>query len=195
MRRKEVSGQACGTFNPPAVASDRVPFHTTFVMANLGIPAPYEPEKTEFLHNRSNRPSGPAVSRLEMGKRWGSIALGIALSLGLTAVLFSVRNSWENHREWLVTVIPVLVIAGIALDHLLWRRQVIPLVPGLAFLFLALIFAGGDLLADNRGSSDTARDVLSILGGICLAIATLALSIALIWVEARRPTKAPPPQL
>lgn len=165
-------------------------------MANLSIPAPYEPEKPSYLHDRSTRPDGPSESRVELAKRWSGLALGIAISVGLTALLFSVRNSWENHREWLVTVIPLLVIAGIALGHLIVRGQWLALSPGLAFLFLALLFGGADILADNdRASSDTTRDVLSILGGIALGIATVAFCIALAWVELRNPTKAPTPEL
>ena len=165
-------------------------------MANLSIPAPYEPEKTGYLHDRSTRPDAPSESRVELAKRWSGLALGIAISVGLTALLFSVRDSWDNHREWLVTVIPLLVIAGIALGHLLVRRQFVALAPGAVFLFLALLFGGADVLADNDGAtSDTARDVLSILGGISLGIATIAFCMALAWVEMRNPTKAPTPEL
>ena len=165
-------------------------------MANLTIPAPYEPEKTDYLHDRSTRPDAPNASRVELGKRWSGLALGLVISVGLTALLFSVRDSWSNHREWLVTLIPVLVIAGIALGHLTVRRQWVALSPGLVFLFLALLFGGADIFADNdAAASDTARDVLSILGGIALGIATVAFCIALVWVEARKPTRAPTPEL
>lgn len=165
-------------------------------MANLTIPAPYEPDKTEFLHDRSTRPDAPNESRIELGKRWSGLALGAAISVGLTALLFSVRDSWDNHREWLVTIIPMLVIAGIALGHLAVRRQWVALAPGLVFLFLALMFGAGDIMADNdEAASDSARDVLSILGGIALGIATIALSVALVVVELRNPTKAPTPEL
>jgi hypothetical protein len=36
---------------------------------------------------------------------------------------------------------------------------------------------------------------LSILGGICLGLSVAFLIGALIWVEARNPTKAPAPEL
>lgn len=165
-------------------------------MANLSIPAPVEPEKSTFLHDRSNRPSGPAESRLEMARRYAGLLLGLVFSVGLAAVLFSVRDSWDNHREWLVTVIPFLVIAGIALGHLAMRQQFMALAPGLALLALALMFALFDIIADNdSAASDTTRDVLSIFGGICLGAATVALMAALLWVELRNPTKAPTPEL
>jgi hypothetical protein len=165
-------------------------------MANFSIPAPVESEKSSFLHDRSNRPAAPTASRIDLARRWASFAAGAVLAVGATALLFSVRDSWENHREWLVTLIPFLVIAGIALAHLTARKQVIALVPGGTFLFLALIFAGADIIADNdSGASDTTRDVLSILGGISLGIATLCFVVALAWVEIRKPTKAPAPEL
>jgi hypothetical protein len=164
-------------------------------MANMSIPRPFEPEKTAYIHDRSARPEGPPSSRLEFARRWATIAIGVALGVGATALLFSIRDSWENHREWLVTMIPFLVIAGIALAHLVARRQVVALVPGGAFLALALVFAGADLIADyDSGATDTARDVLSILAGICLGIAVALLAIALLWVEIRKPTKAPTPE-
>jgi len=162
----------------------------------MSIPAPYEPEKATWLHDRSNRPAAPKLSRLEFARRWAVLAIGAVLSVGATALLFSIRDSWDNHREWLVTVIPFLVIAAIAITHLAARKQAIPLIPGGVFLFFALIFAGADLIADyDDSASDTARDVLSILAGICLGIATALLAAALLWVELRKPTKAPAPEL
>lgn len=165
-------------------------------MANFSIPAPVETEKSTFLHDRTQRPAAPAASRLELAQRWGILAAGVVLSVGASALMFSVRDSWDNHREWLVTVIPFLVIAAIGLAYLVARREIVALAPGLVFLSLALLFGGADILADNDGgASDTTRDVLSILGGISLGIAVLALVIAFFWVEIRKPTKAPTPEL
>jgi hypothetical protein len=165
-------------------------------MANMSIPAPYEPEKSDWIHDRATRPGGPKPSRMEMARRWAVIAIGVVLGVGATALLFSIRDSWDNHREWLVMVIPFLVIAAIAVAHLVARRQVKALIPGGIFLAFALVFAGADLIADyDDAATDTARDVLSILAGICLGIATVLLCIALVWVEIRKPTKAPAPEL
>ena len=171
-------------------------FHNSRVMANLSIPAPVETEKATFLHDRSNRPAPPATSRAELLKQWAGTIVGCALAVGLTAVLFSVRDSWDNHREWLVMVVPGLVIAGLALGHLGARNKLQALAPGLLLLSLALTFAGADILADNdSGASDTTRDVLSILGGSFLGLAAAALAFALLWVELRNPTKAPTPEM
>jgi len=165
-------------------------------MANFTIPAPVETEKSTFLHDRTQRPAAPPASRMELVQRWGILAAGIALSVGASALLFSIRDSWNNHREWLVSVIPLLVIAAIGLAYLVARREIVPLATGLVFLFLALLFGGADLIADNdSGASDTTRDVLSILGGISLGAAVLALVFAFFWVEIRKPTKAPTPEM
>ncbi len=164
-------------------------------MANLSIPAPIEPEKSTWIHDRSQRPDAPARDRMALVNQWWGFALGLAISVGLTATLFSLRDSWHNHREWLVTVIPVLVIAGVGLGHLIARKKLMALaVPG-GFLFLALLFMLFDIIADNDGSPMSARDTFSILGGIALGFAAVSLTIALLWVEIRNPTKAPTPEL
>ena len=84
-------------------------------MANLSIPAPIEPEKTPWIHDRSQRPAAPARDRAAVARQWWGFALGLVLSVGLTATMFSLRDSWHNHREWLVTFIPVLVILILAM--------------------------------------------------------------------------------
>jgi hypothetical protein len=165
-------------------------------MANLSIPAPIEPEKSPWIHDRSQRPAAPARSRMDLAKLWWGFGLGLVISVGLTATLFSLRDSWHNHREWLVTVIPVLVIAGIGLGHLIARGKLKALAVPMGFLFIALLFTLFDIIADNEsGSHMKARDVYSILGGIALGFAAVSLAIALLWVEIRNPTKAPTPEL
>lgn len=177
------------------IARERTAEHNSRVMANLSIPAPIEPEKSPWIHDRSQRPDAPARNRMALVRQWWGFALGLALAVGLTATLFSLRDSWHNHREWLVTVIPVLVIAGIGLGHLIARQKLLALaVPG-GFLFMALLFMVFDIVADNDGSSMGTRDAFSILGGIALGGAAISLSIALLWVEIRNPTKAPTPEL
>jgi hypothetical protein len=165
-------------------------------MANMSIPRPFEPEKSGYIHDRSNRPDGPKTSRMELVQRWWAFGLSLALGVGATALLFSIRDSWENHREWLVTVIPVLVIAAISLAYLVSRQKGAALGTGLAFLIAAIAFAGSDILVDREPNpSSTAQDTLSILGGVALALASIALIVAFLIVEIRNPTKAPTPEL
>lgn len=165
-------------------------------MANLTIPAPTEPEKSDWLHQRSERPPAPAVSRVQLLRQYAGLIAGVVLAVGLTATMFSLRDSWHNHREWLVTLIPFLVIAALSLSYLTIRGELTALAPGLLFLFVALLFTLFDVLADNdSGATDRMRDVFSILGGIALGFATAALAVALVWIEAAKPPKAPAPEL
>lgn len=164
-------------------------------MANLSIPAPIEPEKTPWIHDRTQRPAAPAISRKEFALRWWGFALGCALSVGLTATLFSIRDSWGNHREWLVTTIPMLAIAAVALGHLLYRQRLLALAVPASLLFLTELLMVLDIIADNDGATMGTRDALAIMGGIALGATTIAFMIALPWVELRDPTKAPAPEL
>jgi len=165
-------------------------------MVNFNLPAPVETEKPAFIHDRTTRPAAPETSRLTLAKRWGGFLAGIVLAVGFTAVLFSLRDSWGNHREWLVTTIPMLAIAAVSLGHLTARGQLKALTPGLLFLFFALLFTGADILADNDSAATmTARDTLSILGGIALGFAVVLLGIALFWVELKDPTRPPVPEM
>ena len=165
-------------------------------MANMSIPRPFEPEKSGYIHDRGNRPGGPSTSRMELVKRLWAFALSLVLGVGATALLFSIRDSWENHREWLVTVIPVLVIAGIALSYLVLRKKAAALGTGLAFVLIAIGLAGSDVLIDRESNpSSAAQDTLSILAGVALALASIALIVAFLIVEIRNPTKAPTPEL
>ena len=164
-------------------------------MANMTVPRPFEPEKSD-IHDRTKRPAGPAVSRLEYVQRWWAFALSCALSVGATALLFSIRDSWGNHREWLVTTIPFLTVAAIALVYLTERQKGFALAPGLAFVVGAVTLAGSDILVDREPNpSSAAQDTLSILGGISLGAAVVFLVVAFLVVEIRNPTKAPAPEL
>ena len=164
-------------------------------MAQLSVPAPYEPEKTA-IHDRSSRPARPATSRADYVRRYWGLALGVALACLITALSFQARAGWDNHREWVVaTTGPFQALGGIAFGHLIYRRAMKEMAPGLFFFFFACLFIGGDVLADANNASDAARDTLSILGGIALGIAVACFMVAALWVELKRPTKAPAPEM
>ncbi len=164
-------------------------------MAELSIPAPYEPEKTA-IHDRGTRPSRPSVSRMDLVKQYWGLALGLVLACLITAMAFQARAGWDNHREWVVAMTgPFQALGGIAFGHLIYRMAWKALAPGFVFFFLACLFIGGDVLADGANASMAARDTLSILGGIALGIAVACFLVAVLWVEIRRPTKAPAPEM
>lgn len=164
-------------------------------MAELSVPAPFEPEKSS-IHDRSTRPDRPAASRGDYVRRYWGFALGIVLTGLITAMAFQARAGWDNHREWVVaTTVPFHALGGIAFGHIIYRRAWKEMAPGLLFFFLACLFIGGDVLADADDASMAARDTLSILGGIALGLAIACFIVGALWVELRRPTKAPAPEM
>src|SRR5690606_38911868 len=112
-----------------------------------------EPEKSS-IHDRSTRPDRPAASRMDYFKRYWGLALGLALACLFTAMAFQARAGWDNHREWVVaTTVPFQAMGGIAFGHLIYRRALKEMAPGLVFFFLACLFIGGDVLADASNAS------------------------------------------
>lgn len=164
-------------------------------MADFSLPAPYEPKKSEFIHDRATRPKRPAVDWRELTGRFWGLGMGLAFSLLGTVAMFELRDSWDNHREWLVSFIPFFAIAGLAFGHLMYRGKWEALaVPG-GFLLLTAIFTVSVFLGDIDEVSRDTRRVVAILGGISLALTVVSAMVALLWVELRDPAKAPPPQM
>ena len=164
-------------------------------MAELSVPAPYEPVKSD-IHDREARPDAPKTSRGAYVKRFWGVALGLVITCAIVALAFQARAGWDNHREWVVaTTVPFHVLGGMGAAYLIYRGALKELAPGLFFFFLAALFIGGDILADASDASMTARDTLSILGGIALALAIIAFVVGALIVEVKRPTKAPAPEM
>lgn len=165
-------------------------------MANFSLPAPFEPEKSSFIHDRTTRPARPATSNNDLVRRFAGFGLGLVFAAFMLAIAFQVRDGWENHREWVVAMSgPFYALGGIAIGHLLYRKKLEAVAPALLFLVVAAALAGIDIAADANDASMTARDLLSISGGIALAISIACAVFAVLWVELRSPTKAPPPQM
>ncbi len=165
-------------------------------MANFSLPAPFEPEKSTFIHDRSTRPARPAIARGDLLRRFAGLGMGLVIAALMVAIAFQVRDGWENHREWVVAMSgPFYALGGIAIGHLLARQKWEPVAPALIFLVLAALFAGFDIAADADEADMALRDALSIIGGILLAISIACALFAVLWVEIRTPTKAPPPQM
>lgn len=165
--------------------------------ANFSDAAPREPDKRgDYLHDRGRIPA-QEQSRGDMLLSYGGIALGLALALGLTAVAFATRDSWGERRDWVVPgAVPILAVAGVALGHLIWRRQWSLFFPA----FLLVLTLGGLLMSNIwRGQrvdgEDTARDVMAVLSGVLLGVLAIYLIVVLVWLEVKRPTKAPAPQV
>lgn len=165
-------------------------------MANFSLPAPFEPEKSSFIHDRTTRPARPTTSNNDLVRRFAGFGLGLVLAAFMLAIAFQARDGWENHREWVVAMSgPFFALGGIALGHLLYRKKLEAAAPALLFLVLAALIAGFDIAADADDADMALRDALSIGGGVVLAISIACAVFAVLWVELRSPTKAPPPQM
>ena len=165
-------------------------------MANFSLPAPFEPEKSSFIHDRTTRPARPTTSNNALVRRFAGFGLGLVLDAFMLAIAFQARDGWENHREWVVAMSgPFYALGGIALGHLLYRKKLEAAAPALLFLVLAALIAGFDIAADAGDADMALRDALSIGGGVVLAISIACAVFAVLWVELRSPTKAPPPQM
>jgi hypothetical protein len=165
-------------------------------MADLAAPAPYEAEKSTFLHDRSARPSRPGASPLLSGRRLLGIALSVLCTAGFVALEFQTRGTWNGRRDFAVPVtVPFSAISGVAVGMLLFRTQVLGLLPGFGFLAVALLLTGADIWrGEVVDGSDALRNVLAIITAVFLGLAALAFTVGLVWAEVTQPIKAPQPE-
>ncbi len=159
--------------------------------ATWDAPAPASVEKVHDLHDQAQRPRPPAPWRAAFGRYLGWPTLGLVCALGMVALGFQTRASWESHRDWVVPVtVPLLALGGLALAYLVWRRQWLALGPGATLLLAVLALTAANIW---RGAAtdgdDTARDVMSILAGVGLGLTVAALFGGLVWAESHYPTR------
>ena len=165
-------------------------------MADFTTPIPIEPEKVAFLHDRSNRPAAPS-GRRNIGGYLLLVVIGIGFSAALLALAFQARASWTEARDWVVPVtVPFYAIGGVALAYLVMRRAWLAASAGLVLGGLALAFTAFNLWrAALTSGEDALRDWLSILTGIAVGLAIAAVSAGMVWIEVRRSSSPPPPEV
>ncbi len=167
-------------------------------MPDFSARTPIEPTKLgDYLHDRTRIPASPRPGTAALARRNIGLVLGILFALGAFALVVQTRASWESHRDWVTPFFLTLAVpAGLALGHLLARGKVKSLG---AFSFFFLFFAAFTIANYWRGQvtvgDDRGRDALTILATFAGTFAIVAVLGALIWVEARNPTKAPPPAM
>ncbi|MBE7520458.1 MAG: hypothetical protein HS107_14560 [Thermoflexaceae bacterium] len=154
-------------------------------MPDLTARAPIETEKTGWLHDRSRIPARPAASAQELLVRYRGWLLGFALALGLTALAFQTRASWENHRDWVVPMtVTIWAPSGLALGFLIDRRRWKAVAPGIVLLVIALVLTGVNIWRGTEtDGQDNWRDALSIITGVTIGFMAVALLAALAWSE------------
>ncbi len=168
------------------------------VMPNFAARIPIEDEKSgAFLHDRTRLPASPVKSATDWAKSNQGSILGVVFALGFSALAFQTRSSWHTHRDWVIPVTtPFLAIGGVCLGHLVGRREIKALIPGLAAIGVALVLTVLNIVRSlSTSGQDNLRDILSILTTIAIIVAIAALTFATVQVELKRPTKAPKPEM
>lgn len=167
-------------------------------MANLKAAVPIEDVKSgAWLHDRTRIPAGP-------GRDWKQWALdnqgylwGIAFAIILTAAVMQTRDAWETHRDWVPPALLVpAVLGGLALGHLGQRGKVNAVgVPafllGLAGFALALHW----WIADEHPDKAAWLTTFTTIAYATLIAAVHWLIFAVVFVEAKDPTKAAEPEV
>jgi len=167
-------------------------------MANFTASRPIETQKEgAYLHDRTNRPAAPTWTRMELVRRFAPIGLGLLLAFGLLAIAFQTWAAWDNHRAWHVALMtPLWVLGGLALGHLLMRKEFKIITFGLSLVGLGLILMFMNSWRGNLTEGpDGGRDAMTIVSAILFVIAVHSFLIAAVWVEAKRPSRAPVPQM
>lgn len=165
-------------------------------MADFSAAAPVEPDKSEVVHDRDTRPGAPA-DRQDYVRLLLHIAVAAAFTAAFVAIAFQARASWTEVRDWVVPVtIPLYALGGISLAYLVLRRAWLEASTGVTLLFFAVALTGFDLWrAALTTGPDGLRDSFSITIGVLLGFSIAALAAGMAWVEARRPSKPPAPEL
>ena len=165
-------------------------------MADFSAAAPVEPDKSEVVHDRDTRP-GPPADRRDYVRLRLHIAVAAAFTAAFVALAFQARASWTEVRDWVVPVtIPLYALGGISLAYLVLRRAWLEASTGITLLFFVVALTGFDLWrAALTTGPDGLRDSFSITIGVLLGFSIAALAAGMAWVEARRPSRPPAPEL
>ena len=167
-------------------------------MADFTASRPIETQKEgDYLHDRSNRPEAPTWTRMELARRFAPLALGLLFAAGFLAIAFQTWASWENQRAWAVALMtPLWVLGGVALGHLLVRREFKIISLGVSFVGLGLILMYLNVWRGNvTEGQDGGRDAMTIISAILFVIAMHSFLTAALWVEAKRPVRVPAPEM
>ena len=143
-----------------------------------------------------------AQREMQFSQQWpvgilASLVLGILFGIGMVALAFQARASWESHRDWVVPVtVPLLVVAGLGLGFLAARLRWIELALPVGLLVLALVLTILNILRGiATDGEDGLRDAMTIITAVLLGFSVASLIAALAWVEFRNPIRPPAPEM
>ncbi len=165
-------------------------------MTDFAAKAPFNPEKPNELHARESLPAAPDRSRKDVIHHFLGLGLGVIGTCMFVALAFQARAGWHNHREWVVaTTVPGAVFAGVCFGYLLARRQFKAAQWGVSLLAISVGFTVFNFIqGEISDGPDYGRDALTILAGSFLIFSGAAFVIAEVYVELKRPTRAPTPE-
>ena len=166
-------------------------------MATLTTNAPFEPEKTTSLHDRSIRPAGPAKSARDTAMELAPLLVMAAFALGAEALAFTTRAAWAGNRDWVVPVTTAIWVPGaVALGAMVWRQKWQFGAAALALLGAGLVLTVLNIVrAQNVDGSDHLRDFYAIASAVMYGCATVAAIAGWALMELRQPIAAPPPEV
>lgn len=153
-------------------------------MTNFAAKAPTHPERTDELHAPSSLPDAPAVSRLQLARRFAIVILGVILAVAFSAIGIQLREGWESHRDWVVpAAVSGALISGPALAYLLLTGRAKIAAIGSLLMFVALAFMLMHLLYNMDGDdvSGALNDFFSITGAVFYVGGLIALQLGLVW--------------
>jgi hypothetical protein len=164
-------------------------------MADFSSSVPAEPAKIgEYLHDRDRIPERPPITAMGLLKQWWGVVFGLALGVGLMCAGFEIRDSWKEHRDWVIPLIALGgIIAGLAIGYLLYRGKWAYLAAPLLFAVLAVAFCVFDVWRGEvvDGDSDAGRKTLGVFFTIFFVASAVSGAIAVFTLEAKDPTRAP----
>lgn len=166
-------------------------------MADFNAAVPVNDEKVDALHAQDEMPKRPTLTMLDMARVYTGFALGSLLGVGMVALAFQTRASWESHRDWVVPVtVPLLVVAGLGLGFLAARLRWKELALPVGLLVLALVLTALNIIRGiATDGEDGLRDAMTIITAVLLGFSVASLMAALAWVEFRNPIRPPAPEM
>ena len=162
-------------------------------MADFAARVPVEPEKSTYLHDRSNRPPSPTPTIADRIRRSWKLWVAVALAMGFEAIAYQLRDYWPGPRDWVVpATTPLVVMGGLALGFMLARGQYWVAWPALVMLVVTLSCIALNVTGEAVKSQDnTLAYVYNVVGAISLGVTIILAVGGILVAEVTRPVRPP----